>query len=103
MGVTVLSVDIAKVDRMAQSGSSLLRLIQNDELPILDLLVRESLQNSLDAKNSRSSHVNIDLSIKGFSKDKVLGNFQGLLSLLRMSFLLRNKNLWLLKIPIPLV
>ncbi|MBH0231378.1 hypothetical protein [Halobacillus yeomjeoni] len=76
--MTLLSVDIAKVDRMAQTGSSLLRLIQNDELPILDLLVRESLQNSLDAKKAENSHVNVDLSIQGFKKDTALKHFQGL-------------------------
>ncbi|TGB03505.1 hypothetical protein [Halobacillus salinus] len=78
MNVTALSVDIAKVDRMAQTGSSLLRLIQNDELPILDLLVRESLQNSLDAKRSECPNVNVDLSIKSFNKNTALEHFEGL-------------------------
>lgn len=78
MKVALLSADIAKVDRMAQSGSSLLRLIQNDELPILDLLVRESLQNSLDAGKKNTSHVNVDLAINKFKKENVLNYFEGL-------------------------
>lgn len=45
-----MKIEIAEPGRMTQSGSSLLKLIQNNNMPILDLLVRESIQNSLDAK-----------------------------------------------------
>ena len=34
---------------MAQDGDAILRSLQNKSLPIVDLMVRESLQNSLDA------------------------------------------------------
>ena len=44
-----MRIEIAEPGRMSQSGSSLLRLIQNNKTPVLDLLVRESVQNSLDA------------------------------------------------------
>lgn len=47
-----MEIEIAKPERMSQSGSSLLRLIQNNNMPILDLLVRESIQNSLDAADN---------------------------------------------------
>ena len=39
---------------MTESGSSLLRLIQNQNIPVLDLLVREAFQNSLDAGDPKS-------------------------------------------------
>lgn len=34
---------------MSQDGDAILRSLQNKSLPIIDLMVRESLQNSLDA------------------------------------------------------
>ncbi len=49
-----MKIEIAKQARMSERGNSLLRLIQNNELPILDLLVRESVQNSLDRCSERS-------------------------------------------------
>lgn len=48
-----MKIEIAEPGRMTQSGNSLLKLIQNNNMPILDLLVRESIQNSLDAKNEK--------------------------------------------------
>ena len=44
-----MKIEIAEPGRMTQTGSSLLKLIQNNNMPALDLLVRESIQNSLDA------------------------------------------------------
>ena len=44
-----MEIEIAQPGHMTQSGSSLLRLIQNNDMPVLDLFVRESVQNSLDA------------------------------------------------------
>lgn len=38
-----MKIEIAEPGRMTQSGSSLLKLIQNNNMPILDLLVRESI------------------------------------------------------------
>lgn len=55
-----MKIEIAEHDRMTESGSSLLRLIQNQDMPLLDLLVRESVQNSLDAVKQGSLHVNVD-------------------------------------------
>ncbi|PBB06921.1 hypothetical protein [Salimicrobium humidisoli] len=76
--MTELSIDIAEVERMGQRGSSLLRSIQNEELPALDLLVREALQNSLDAKREGFSNVQVDLNLKTFNKNEVLQYFEGL-------------------------
>ena len=50
-----MKIEIAEPGRMTQSGSSLLKLIQNNNMPILDLLVRDSIQNSLDAKNENDN------------------------------------------------
>lgn len=65
-----MKIEIAEHGRMSESGSSLLRLIQNQDMPLLDLLVRESVQNSLDAAAKGKAFVNVDISIKNFiSKD----------------------------------
>lgn len=55
-----MKIEIAKPDRMSQSGSSLLRLIQNANMPVLDLLVRESIQNSLDAARDESDFIKVE-------------------------------------------
>lgn len=67
-----MKIEIAEPGRMTQSGSSLLKLIQNNNMPILDLLVRESIQNSLDAKNDKEEYVSVDFLTGTF--DKVLLN-----------------------------
>jgi len=50
---------------MQESGAFLLRAMQNEEMPRLDLLVRESVQNALDAGHSRSQStpVKVDFNI----------------------------------------
>jgi hypothetical protein len=47
----MMQIEIAKLGRMSQTGSSLMTLYQDKHTPILDLLVRESIQNCLDAGN----------------------------------------------------
>lgn len=69
-----MKIEIAEPGRMTQSGSSLLKLIQNNNMPILDLLVRESIQNSLDAKNDKEAYVSVDFLTGTF--DKALLNFE---------------------------
>lgn len=63
-----MKIEIAEPGRMTQSGSSLLKLIQNNNMPILDLLVRESIQNSLDAKNESAAFVSVDFLTGMFDK-----------------------------------
>ena len=62
-----MDIQIAQISNMSQSGSSLLRSIQNNSTPILDLLVRESIQNSLDAAkpDSRSVRTSPAKPVKG--------------------------------------
>ncbi|WP_027219117.1 hypothetical protein [Butyrivibrio fibrisolvens] len=68
-----MQIEIAEAGRMTQSGSSLLRLIQNNNMPVLDLLVRESIQNSLDARMQNSKFVEVDYLTGKFNSSK-LGN-----------------------------
>ena len=51
-----MKIEIAKLGRMSQTGSSLMTLYQDKQTPVLDLLAREAVQNSLDAGSSVSSH-----------------------------------------------
>lgn len=44
-----MKIEILEPSNMVQKGSSLIRLLMNDHTPVLDLLVREAIQNSLDA------------------------------------------------------
>lgn len=67
-----MKIEIAEPGRMTQSGSSLLKLIQNNNMPILDLLVRESIQNSLDAKDEDKEFVIVEFFTGEF--DKILLN-----------------------------
>uniref|UniRef100_UPI0026F238B9 hypothetical protein n=1 Tax=Faecalibaculum rodentium TaxID=1702221 RepID=UPI0026F238B9 len=61
-----MDIQIAQISNMSQSGSSLLRSIQNNSTPILDLLVRESIQNSLDAAKPDRRSVRVDFEIGEF-------------------------------------
>ena len=55
-----MRIEIAEHERMSESGSSLLRLIQNQDMPLLDLLIRESIQNALDAAKEGVPYVSVD-------------------------------------------
>lgn len=61
-----MKIEIAEHGRMTESGSSLLRLIQNQDMPLLDLLVRESVQNSLDAVAEDKDKVIVDITVGDF-------------------------------------
>ena len=65
-----MKIEIAEPGRMSQTGSSLFRLMQNNDMPLLDLFVRESIQNSLDARKSDTKFVDVDY---------ITGKFDGIL------------------------
>lgn len=66
-----MKIEVAEHGRMSESGSSLLRLIQNQDIPLLDLFVRESVQNSLDAAAGDVEYVSVDM-ISGTFKPAAL-------------------------------
>ena len=66
-----MKIEIAVPGRMMQSGSSLLRSIQNNNMPILDLFVRESIQNSLDAGKKGVNFVDVEFLTGMFSKKRL--------------------------------
>ena len=73
-----MRIEIAEPGRMTQSGSSLLKLIQNNNMPILDLLVRESIQNSLDAKNEKDPYVTVEFFTGEFNKASLNNELEGI-------------------------
>lgn len=73
-----MKIEIAKHERMSESGSSLLRLIQNENMPLLDLLVREAVQNSLDAGKPNACYVNVDIGVKSFKVEELAKELEGI-------------------------
>lgn len=73
-----MKIEIAEPGRMTQSGSSLLKLIQNNDMPILDLFIRESVQNSLDAKNDTDKYVTIKFRTGSFNKGRFNNELEGI-------------------------
>lgn len=67
---------------MTTSGSSLLRMMQNVSTPVLDLIVRESLQNSLDAAKRtlqiNSEKIRVDINYDIFDSNKLANEFEGI-------------------------
>ncbi|MCR8968461.1 hypothetical protein [Facklamia sp. 7083-14-GEN3] len=67
-----MSIEIARPDeRMSPSGKALLKSLSNESLPIIDLVVRESFQNSLDAKLNISDQVKVDVTINEIQTSKI--------------------------------
>lgn len=82
-----MKIEIAPHARMSERGSSLLRLIQNNDMPLLDLLVREAIQNSLDAAvpNTENS-VKIDFSVNRFNSSLLSAELEGISDTLNIRF-----------------
>lgn len=73
-----MKIEIAEPGRMTQSGSSLLRLIQNNKTPVLDLLIRESIQNSLDAHKPDARSVTVEFHTGAFSSRALGSELEGI-------------------------
>lgn len=58
-------------DYMQTSGSALLKLMQNNDTPVLDLFVRESIQNSLDASLPDVNNVYVDFRYDDFDVNEL--------------------------------
>lgn len=72
-----MKIEIPELGKMGQSGSSLLRLIQNNSMPVLDLLVRESIQNSLDAcRKQESEYVEVNFITGCFRSESLAGELE---------------------------
>jgi hypothetical protein len=83
-----MKIEIAEFGKMSQTGNSLLKLIQNNDLPILDLLVREAVQNSLDAGFNVKGHdsVYVDIGIKDVNVPDFAKHLDGIADRLNEKF-----------------
>ena len=81
-----MKIEIAEPGRMAQTGSSLLKLIQNNDMPVLDLLVRESVQNSLDARKDNTKYVNVEYQTGSFRSVSLANELEGITNALNSRF-----------------
>ncbi len=72
-----MDIQILTKERMSESGSSLLKLMQSQSIKTLDLLVRESIQNSLDASKDRKNktRVNVDFITGEFDTESFCRHF----------------------------
>ncbi|WP_436865598.1 hypothetical protein [Mammaliicoccus sciuri] len=66
------------VQSMSQDGDAILRSLQNKSLPVIDLLVRESLQNSLDATIEGKNETKVDFKLGHFDSVSLARHFEGI-------------------------
>ena len=63
------------MDRSSTSGNTLLRMMKNTSMSVLDILVRESVQNSLDAARPESQKVRMDFGVGEFTPEVLAREF----------------------------
>ncbi|MCF0231096.1 MAG: hypothetical protein HUJ63_02230, partial [Enterococcus sp.] len=71
-------IEVAKEGRMDMSGQGLIRAIQNNNMPLLDLFVRESVQNSLDAARESAECVKVDFGVRNFNNSELAEKLEGI-------------------------
>ncbi len=71
---------------MSQDGDAILRSLQNKSLPMVDLLVRESLQNSLDASLPSKKYTEVEFRTGQFESERLADNFQKIDEVLMNSY-----------------
>ena len=73
-----MKIEIQKIEKMGQTGKSLLDILQSNDIPFLDLFIRESIQNSLDAADkSKDRFVELDLICKDFDSEGFSRHLEG--------------------------
>ena len=65
----MMKIELLKQGKFTTSGSSVLKMMQNNNMPSLDLLVRESIQNSLDAALPFAQQVGVHFQHGKFDKN----------------------------------
>lgn len=70
-----MNIELLKTGKFSNSGSAVLRLMQNNSTPTIDLIVRESVQNSLDAVLPGGSKVFVRFFRGDFNVDEFSSHF----------------------------
>ncbi len=73
-----MEIDVLKRSRFGTTGSSARKVIQNNSIPNLDLIIRESVQNSMDAAINDHIPVNMNFITGDFYTRKLAGELQGI-------------------------
>ncbi|MCF0261207.1 MAG: hypothetical protein HUJ54_15205, partial [Erysipelotrichaceae bacterium] len=73
-----MKIEILELGKMKTSGHSLLRALQDTATPALDLFVRESVQNSLDAVLPGVDAVKVSFKTGDFIPEKLNGHLEGI-------------------------
>lgn len=71
-------IEVAKEGRMDMSGQGLIRAIQNNSMPLLDLMVREAIQNSLDAFKKDTEYVTVKFGVDYFDNIRLADELEGI-------------------------
>ena len=66
----MLNIEILEPGKNVTLGKGLLRILQNEHSPKVDLLVREALQNSLDAAKEGSKSIDVEFIVQDFDNGK---------------------------------
>ena len=66
-----MDIKLLKNEGFTLSGSGILRAFQNEKMPSLDLLVREAIQNSMDARMVDKNFVKEEIDIDQFDVKKL--------------------------------
>lgn len=81
-----MKVQLTKQERMGEFGHSLLRLLQNESLPLIDLFIREAIQNSLDATLPDAQETLIDVGVKNFNNRELATQLEGISDVLNKRY-----------------
>lgn len=83
-----MRIERAEHEKMSPSGSALLRSLQNNKLPVLDLFVREAIQNSLDAAIDSDEYdsVIVDMGTREINVPSLAKHFEGISDVLISRF-----------------
>src|SRR5699024_1960759 len=61
---------------MSHDGGKILKSLQNESLPLIDVIVRESIQNSLDASLKNKPLTDISFNIGNFNSESIAPYFE---------------------------
>lgn len=81
-----MKIELLTQGKYSNSGSAVLRLIQNDSTPTLDLLVRESIQNSLDAALPEVKSVDVRFNFGSFNTAALAPHYENIANTIISSF-----------------
>ena len=73
----MLEIENHKVEFMSESGSTILH-VMHSSIPILDMLVREAVQNSFDAKIDGAEFITERINCGHFNKTLLCNKFEGI-------------------------